>query len=194
MIVVMSRKFFEKKVKKLAGAADYIGIDGENAGMNVSSAKETAIATRYSRMVTSGGFTPASSRMIDMLKKLNKDERINETRYKNEREAFLDDEVFTVSCIQAMKLLYSKGMGYHLNVFVILPNVVYKYLGEDIVSTMNKLANLDYRFVFSQKELKEFGFSVLEKELGKKRLREIEARVIKLERKHKVQYHDINEY
>lgn len=187
MIVIMSQKFWTKHAPKLVEPADYIGVDGENFGLTNRSADSSAIATRYSHMVTMGSYTP-EGRLLTILKKMKRGEEINPRRYRHEVELYLDDVSFIACVVKTFKALYSCGFDSHLNVFLILPNIIYRYLGDPIMKEMINLAGLDFRFIFNQEELKEFGYSKLSIPLGKKRLKEISDRVSVLERKYKIKY------
>lgn len=189
MIVVMSQKFFVKHVAKLAKPADYLGMDGENYGITNKKSDDLSIATKYSHMVSTGSYTP-ESRLYDMLRKKKRGEPINKFKFEREIEYYLEDPSFVSSVIKTFKALYSCGYDHHINVFVILPNIVYKFLGGEIIKRMIELANQDYGFIFSQEELKAFGYDKLEKGLKPKQLKSIANRVPILEKKFKIKYAD----
>lgn len=187
MIIVMSQKFWIKHAPKMAEPAEYVGVDGENIAITNRPSGAEAIATKYSHFVSLGSFTP-EGRLHTMLKKLKKEEEVNMNRFRNEVSLYLEDKAFISCVIKTFKALYSCGFDAHLNVFVVLPNLVYRYLGKVIIEEMIDLADLPFRFVFSQEELKEFGYDKLELSLGKKRLKAIAERVEYLNRKHKIKY------
>lgn len=189
MIVVMSQKFFVKHVAKLAEPADYLGMDGENYGITNKRSDDMSIASKYSHIVSTGSYTP-EVRLYDMLRKRKRGEPIDKHRYQREVEYYLEDTSFISVIIKTFKALYSCGFNHHINVFVILPNVVYKFLGGDIIKKMIELADQDFGFIFSQEELKSFGYDKLEKSLRPKQLKAISNRVPSLEKKYKIIYKD----
>lgn len=189
MIVVMNQKFWEKKVTKLVEWAEYIGIDGENYGLIDRSSKSLAIASKYSHMASLGSYTP-DGRLYTMLRKLKKGEEVNENRFLNEVEIYLEDKAFISCVIKTLRALYSCGFDTHLNVFVILPNLVYKYLGGRIIDRMVELADVDFQFIFSQEEIKAFGYDKLEIPMKRSMLKQIANSVERLEKKYKIKYKD----
>ena len=193
MIVVMNRKFFEKKVAKLAAPSPYIVVDAENYSVTGSTSDEVAIATRYSNTVSIGSYTP-EGRLYSMLKKLKRGDEVDPRKFDAEVDYFLEDRSFISGVIKTFRGLYSCGFNEHLNIFVVLPNIVYKYLSEQIIETMVKMLDLEYRIIFSQEELKSFGYDKLEIPIKKSLLREVAARVERLEKKHKIKYKERDDW
>lgn len=187
MLIIMSQKYWTKKAPKLVEPAEYVGVDGENVGQTNRSVDSVAIATRYSHMVTMGSYTP-ESRLMTMLKKLKRGEEVNPRRFRHEVELYLEDTSFISCVVKTFKILYSCGFDSHLNVFLILPNLVYRYLGDVIMKEMINLIDLDFRFIFNQDEIKEFGYDKLSIPLGKKRLKLIADQVAHMEKKYKIKY------
>ena len=187
MLVVMSKKFWEKHVEKLVVDADYVGIDGENYGLTGSGSDDSAIASRYSNVLSAGGFTP-EGRLYSMLRKMKKGEDINPRAVENEISYFLDDPAFISSAVKAFRGLYCMGYSHHINVFVILPNMVYKFMSEAIIEKMIEIIRTDYRFVYSQEELKSIGYKKLAIPLKPSMLREIEENVKRIEKRYKIKY------
>ncbi len=187
MIIIMSQKFWIKHAPKLVEPAEYVGVDGENVGVTNRSADSAAIATKYSHMVSMGSYTP-EGRLLTMMKKLKRGEEISQRRYHHEIELYLEDLAFISCVVKTFKILYSCGFDSHLNVFVILPNMVYNYLGDIIMKSMIDMLRLDFRFVFNQEEVKQFGYNKLAIPLGKRRLKLVADKVEYLEKKYKIKY------
>ena len=78
------------------------------------------------------------------------------------------------------------GIDSDINVFVTLPTLVYKEIGEEIAALIQEMANVDFKFVYTIKDLKETKREILEKSLKKKKLKEINKSVKKLEEKYRL--------
>ena len=183
----MSQKQWIKKAPKLVQYADYIGIDGENYVITGRASESVAIGSKYSHFVSVGSLTP-EGRLWSMLRALKKEQEINQTRFETEVECYFEDKAFVASVVKVLKALYSCGYSTHINVFVVLPNLVYKYLGHAIIDRMMELVDLDFRFIFGFEEVKAFGYEKLEIPIKKPYLKQIAERVEQIEKKYKIKY------
>lgn len=157
MIYVMSQKFFKKKIEKMAKRNPYFGLDGENWGVTGHRDDEEAIATKYNNVYSVGSFSP-EARLFNYLKDLKKGRDVPEGKLRNEVDLFLKDKAFISSVNTAFKTLVATGTSETRNVFVILPNIVYKYLGKAIVKRMRKLGEkggLRFTCVYTQDKIDE---------------------------------------
>ena len=186
MIYVMNQKFLKKNIEKMAEYNQYFIIDGENFAVTGRSNDTVAIATKFNRSHSVGGFCP-EVKLYGMLRKLKKDEEVNKDKLEKETKKFVKDKTFIVAVNVAFKALIANGTDRPLNIFVVLPNVVYKYLGETIIKRMKKIADADFSFIFSQDVLKE-DMKHLKKLLGSEELKEIDKITKKIEKKYDLKF------
>lgn len=186
MIYVMNQKFLKKNIEKMAEYNQYFIIDGENFAVTGRSNDTVAIATKFNRSHSVGGFCP-EVKLYGMLRKLKKDEEVNKDKLEKETKKFVKDKTFIVAVNVAFKALIANGTDRPLNIFVVLPNVVYKYLGETIIKRMKKIADAEFSFIFSQDVLKE-DMKHLKKLLGSEELKEIDKITKKIEKKYDLKF------
>ena len=193
MVYIMNQKFFVKHIVEMA-KYPYFAFDGENYGISSSKygGDSGALASRYDRMYTLGSFTP-EVRLFDMLKKMKKGEEINPRKYENEVDAFINDKAFIAACACAIKALtYSQE---RMNIFVILPNIVYKYLGKTIQKKMIKLCkkHVDFEFVYTQNVLED-DMKRLKNQLNDDQIKKIVKAVKRIEKKYDLEQDPNDEY
>ena len=187
MIYVMNQKFFKKNIEKMAKHNPYFIIDGENFAVTGRSNDTTvAIATKYSRCHSVGGFCP-EVKLYSMLRKMKKDEQVNPEKFENETKKFLKDKSFIVAVNVAFKALIAGGTDNPLNIFIVLPNIVYKYLGKKIIKKMIKVAGTDFEFIYSQSILED-NMKPLKNLLGSDELKHIDHLTKKIEKKYDLKF------
>ena len=186
MIYVMNQKFLKKNIEKMAEYNQYFIIDGENFAVTGRSSDKIAIATKFNRSHSVGGFCP-EVKLYGMLRKLKKDEEVNKDKLEKETKKFIKDKTFVVAVNVAFKALIANGTDRPLNIFVVLPNVVYKYLGATIIKRMKKIAGTEFNFIFSQDVLKE-DMKCLKRLLGSEELKEIDKITKKIEKKYDLKF------
>ena len=193
MIYVMNQKFFKKNIEKMAKYNPYFIIDGENFAVTGRSDTTIAIATKYSRCHSVGGFCP-ETKLYGMLRKLKREEDVSPEKLEKETKKFIKDKTFIVAVNVALKALIAGGVENPLNIFVVLPNIVYKYLGQRIVKKMKKLADTEFEFIYSQDVLKD-DIKRLKVLMEPKQLKEIDGITKKIEKKHDLKFRkDDDEY
>ena len=193
MIYVMNQKFLKKNIEKMAKYNQYFIIDGENFAVTQKSADRTAIATKFSRAHSVGGFCP-EMKLYKMLQKMKDEEPVVEEKYDREVKKFLKDKTFIVAVNVAFKALIAGGVDNPLNIFIVLPNIIYKYLGKRIIKRMVKLADVDFEFIFDQSTIDEDP-KRLKKLLTPKELKEFDSITKKIEKKHDLKFmKDDDEY
>lgn len=193
MIYVMNQKFFKKNIEKMAKYNPYFIIDGENFAVTGRSDTTIAIATKYSRCHSVGGFCP-ETKLYGMLRKLKREEDVSPEKLEKETKKFIKDKTFIVAVNVALKALIAGGVENPLNIFIVLPNIVYKYLGQRIIKKMKKLADTDFEFIYSQDDLKE-DIKRLKVLMEPKQLKEIDGITKKIEKKHDLKFRkDDDEY
>ncbi len=193
MIYVMNQKFFKKNIEKMAKYNPYFIIDGENFAVTGRSDTTIAIATKYSRCHSVGGFCP-ETKLYGMLRKLKREEDVSPEKLEKETKKFIKDKTFIVAVNVALKALIAGGVENPLNIFVVLPNIVYKYLGQRIVKKIKKLADAEFEFIYSQDVLKD-DIKRLKVLMEPKQLKEIDVITKKIEKKHDLKFRkDDDEY
>lgn len=182
MIYLMSRKFFEKNIQKMAKYNEYFVFDGENYGVTGGGLSTSALASKYSRTHSVGSFSP-EQRLYTMLREKKRGIEVNDKKFRNEVEAWVEDKSFISGVAYAYKALNATEEP--MNLFIVIPNIIYKYLGSTIYKEMVKLAGLDFECVFMQDTIKE-DKKCLKDLLGKKKLKAVKKAVKKIEKDHKL--------
>ena len=182
----MNQKFLKKNIEKMAEYNQYFILDGENFAVTGKSSDKVAIATKFNRSHSVGGFCP-EVKLYGMLRKMKKDVEINKDKLEKETKKFIKDKTFVVAVNVAFKALIANGTDRPLNIFVVLPNIVYKYLGNTIIKRMKKIAGTDFNFIFSQDVLKE-DMKHLKRLLGSEELKEIDKLTKKIEKKYDLKF------
>ena len=186
MIYLMNQKFFKKNIEKMAKYNPYFVIDGENFAVTGKSNDKLAIATKYNRTHSVGGFCP-EVKLYGMLRKMKREEQVNPEKFENETKKFLKDKSFIVAVNVAFKALIAGGTENPLNIFIVLPNIVYKYLGKKIVKKMIKLANTDFEFIYTQDALED-NMKALKNLMGSNELKYIDHLTKKIEKKYDLKF------
>ena len=184
MLYVMSQKFLTKNIEKMAKYNDYFIIDGENYYATGRNSNHTAIATKFSNAHSVGGLCP-ESRLYNMLKKKKNNEDFNEEKMKKEIKKFFSDKSFIASANTTFKAAVVGGADNPRNIFIVLPNVVYKYMGKKMIKKMIKLAKVDFNFIFSQEDLKE-DMKILKNPLSGSEMKKLDEASKKVEKKHDI--------
>lgn len=186
MIYVMSQKFFTKNIEKMAKYNEYFVLDGENYYATGRTADSVAIATKYSKSHSVGGLCP-ESRLYNMLKKKKNGEDINEEKLKKEIKKFFKDKSTIASFNVVFKTVVVGGANNPRNIFVVLPNIVYKFLGEKMIKKMKKLAKADFNFIFTQEDLKD-DIKMLKETLTKDQMKYIDKISKRVEEKYQINF------
>ena len=186
MIYIMSQKFLKKNVEKMVKHNPYFIIDGENFAVTGRSGETEAIATKFTRAHSVGGFCP-EVKLYGMLRKLKKDEKVSQEKFEAEVKKFIKDKTFIVAINIAFKALIAGGKDNPLNVFIVLPNLVYKYLRKPIIKKMKKLADSEFEFIFTQEDLEE-DMKILKSLLSPENLKHIDKVTKKIEKKYDLNF------
>lgn len=184
MIFFVSQKYFKKHADELVAPRQYFIIDGENFG--VTSSQSESIANRYSNSHTLGGWCPERELFVLLKKKKNKED-YNKKKLERMTDEFLKSADFIGAVCASVKAQATYGVKEDINIFVVVPGVVYKMLGKKIKERVYKLikAEGNPEFFFLQDELKK---DDLKDGLKKKQLKAILEGVKKAEKKHKLDY------
>ena len=185
MIYVISRKYLDKHAAKLVAPNEYVFIDGENMGSNASN-NEDPISQKYNKVIIRGGFCPERE-TISLFNKKNNGKDVSDKKIRRQLKELYKSRDFLASCIVAMKAQGIYGVDNDINVFICLPTLIYKFIGEEIAAIIQEMSKVDFKFVYTVKDLKSTKREILEKKLKKKQLKEINKVVDKLEEKYNVQ-------
>ena len=184
MVYVISRKYLEKHAAKLVAPNEYIIIDGENMVSNADSS-EDPISQKFNKTIMRGGFCPERE-TINLIRKKKDGKDFPEKKLRRQLKELYKSRDFLSATFTAMKAQGVYGIDSDINVFVTLPTLVYKEIGEEIAALIQEMANVDFKFVYTIKDLKETKREILEKSLKKKQLKEINKSVKKLEEKYRL--------
>ena len=184
MVYVISRKYLEKHAAKLVAPNEYIIIDGENMGSNADSS-EDPISQKFNKTIMRGGFCPERE-TINLFRKKKDGKDFPEKKLRRQLKELYKSRDFLSAVFTAMKAQGVYGIDSDINVFVTLPTLVYKEIGEEIAALIQEMANVDFKFVYTIKDLKETKREILEKSLKKKQPKEINKSVKKLEEKYRL--------
>lgn len=194
MIYVISRKFLEKQGAKLAAPNDYLIIDGENFGNNASGTDEP-ISQKYNHTMIRSGFSPERE-TLNIFRKKKAGKEYSEKKLKNQLKEFFKSPDFLAAALFAMKAQGVYGVDNDINVYVCLPNIVYKNIGNQVAIIIQELSRVDFKFVFTEDTIKETKRQCLEKKLKPKKLKEINKVVNKIGKKYdiKAKNHDEDDW
>ena len=183
MIYIVSQKYLEKHIQKLVAPNDYLIIDGENSGSNASSGYGEPISQKYNKCVIRGGFSPERETFI-ILRNKKKGKEYSKKKLKRQLKEFFKSIDFLEAAYFSMKAQSVYGIDKDINVFVSIPTILFKEVGQEMASIIQELSGVDFKFVFTEKTIKESGKAILEDSLKKKQLKEINKAVRKAEKKH----------
>lgn len=183
----MNQKYFKKHIEKLVSPNQYFIIDGENYGIT-DNRDSDAISTKYSNSHCLGGFCP-ERRLYKLLKAKKAKENYNKKRFKAELEEFFESKDFIGAVCAASKAQATYGVDEDINIFVVLPNLVYKMMADAYVNAFHVIPKIkDFKFAFTQEDIESKGRKILKKPLSKKRLKEVLKGIKKAEKKYKLKY------
>lgn len=185
MLYIMSQKFFKKHTNKLVAPNDYFVIDGENSG--VTNPRHESIATKFNNTYPLGGWCPDDALYRELMK-IKRGEDVSKGKLEKLTERYLKSKDFIAAACASIKAQAANGVTNDINIFVVLPNVVYKQLGTKIKKRLTKLVAVDFEFIRMQDDINK---KALTETLKKKQLKEILKVIAALEKKKKY-LHDFN--
>ena len=136
MIYVISRKYLDKHAAKLVAPNEYVFIDGENMGSNASN-NEDPISQKYNKVIIRGGFCPERE-TISLFNKKNNGKDVSDKKIRRQLKELYKSRDFLASCIVAMKAQGIYGVDNDINVFICLPTLIYKFIGEEIAAIIKQ--------------------------------------------------------
>ena len=182
MLFICKKKWFIKNAKKILPERDYFIIDGEDVGSSVSSKKQKTVSDKFAHCTSNGEFTPSNKLMRALLEN---DNEYPDRKIKDMIEDHFHDKNTTIAIISSVKAMFASQENDEINIFVVLPNKVYKTLADKYKKRYEKLFDTDFDFVFTSKELDEKP-KLLTKELSSKKRKEIIELIRKNEKKFKL--------
>lgn len=197
MIFILSDKSFRENAKKILKVRDYVIIDGSDSGYidDSKSASKGDISNVYNNTIINGAYTP-SHRLIDAIKKESKKKDLSAEDHLPWKLQQSMDEYFESAEVVGAMLSTIKGFTMKINanssgsdsqrnVFIVLPNRIYKYMGDQFLIRFYDLTKADFKFVYGEKDLFE-NMKLLRKDLKDKRIDFLDRRVEKLAKKYKL--------
>ena len=182
MIYIVSQKYLDKHIAKLVAPNDYLIIDGENSGNNASSGYDEPVSQKYNKCTIRGGFCPERE-TINLLRAKKKGKEYSEKKLKRQIKEFFKSPDFLEAAYFSMKAQSVYGVDKDINIFVCIPTIIFKEIGQNMASMIQELSGADFQFVFTEKTIKESKKECLEESLKKKQLKQINKAVRKAEKK-----------
>ena len=182
MIYIVSQKYLEKHITKLVAPNDYLIIDGENSGNNASSGYSEPVSQKYNKCLIRGGFCPERE-TINLLRAKKKGKEYSEKKLKRQIKEFFKSPDFLEAAYFSMKAQSVYGVDKDINIFVCIPTIIFKEIGQNMASMIQERSGADFQFVFTEKTIKESKKECLEESLKKKQLKQINKAVRKAEKK-----------
>ena len=186
MIYLMSKKYLKKNIDKLVRPNKYFIIDGENYGSVGGEDGYESISEKFNNTYPIGAFCPESE-LYRILKRIKNKEEYNEKKFKRLLDDYFHDDELIGGICMTTKAQATYGADEDINVFVVLPNVVYKILGEDIKKKFEKvIKSEDIKFVRTQAWIEDHGGpkKALKGNLSKEELQKLLKGVKKAEKKY----------
>jgi len=187
MVYLLSKKFFKKNVDRLVGPNRYLVIDGENEAVTSAVGDTDRISANYSNAIILGGFCPEAA-LFTQLKRKKKGEEYSDKKIKRYTEEYLKSRDFISAACLAMKAQAAYGDENDCNIFVVLPNIVAKYLSKVIKKRMLKIVKYEdgQQFIYTQKEVEDAGKKIFSKCASEKTLRKVLKGIGRAEEKYKL--------
>ncbi len=187
MVFILSKKFFKKNVDRIVGPKQYLVIDGENQAVTSAVGDTDRISANYSNTIILGGFCPESA-LFTQLRRKKKGEDYDEKKIKRYTKEYLKSRDFISAACLAMKAQAAYGDDNDCNIFVVVPNIVAKYLSKAIKKRMLKIVNYEdgQQFIYTQKEVEEAGKKIFSKAASEKTLRKVLKGIGRAEEKYKL--------
>lgn len=174
MIFVMKYKTFNKISKKILPAADYLIVDGNDLDSEISTNADKALSANYTNVYTNGTFTPPKSLIRDLTDiEEGAPIRSNARKIEDKLKDYLKSEDMTLSITATVNTINVFDDPRSANVFIVLPNKVYRAVGEDLTRRIKKLFKTDFDFIFNDDEI------LKNKKLAKKKLKKNQVKEIK---------------
>lgn len=205
MIFIMSKKYFKNHILNeeypdlsLAYPMEYFVIDGDCHPVTGTTTSDS-ISSIYSNAHVSPGLCPETE-FWNLLLKVESGDRVSRHNVEKELDKFLKSTQFCHGVASIFKAQISGGRDTRLNVFVVLPNIVWSYLGGYIIKTIREYMNLSFDCVFTQidleRQLKAEGYyPLLWRVLSEQNAREIYQATERLEKDHDLHYQeDVDSY
>lgn len=190
MIFIISKKFLTEHPKRYLKAKDYTIIDGAS---DEEASGRKSLSAKFNRVVPIGDFYPGNRLVRGLLEKEKGTEanKISPRKLKEMKMDFLDDNDLIQAMLAVVKiqLCVAEHDGTNVpldkNVFIVLPQKLYKTLGKDIYKTMRDLfSNNGDSFIFFQSHLQEDP-SLVEMKFKHKLAKAVSKELEKIEKKRK---------
>lgn len=168
MIFLMSKKQFLKEKKKLVEPKDYLIVDATDDD-------DAELSGKYSNVTVIEAFNPPGT-----LVKLQegKDDVFDLSKVEKLEKKFFKGKAFIAATMAITKGMLTKDC----NIFIVLRNKAYKYYGKAIKKRMEKLFNVDIKFIGLFSDIED-SKKILLKELSDSNKDKLVTRLLELETK-----------
>lgn len=188
MLFIYKKKTFEKKAKKILPDKEYFIIDGEDIGSAVSSKKGETISDSFTHCTNNGYFTPPRKLINYFLDK--GDKQYDPSKVEEWLDDYFDSKNTKIALLSAVRAIFAlmnneKNPIPEINIFIVLPNKVYKAMGERFKAEYKKMFGLSFEFVFTEDDVEE-DKELLTKALSNKQINKILEKLEELEKKNKL--------
>jgi len=194
MIYIMGQKYLRKNIDKLVRPNRYYIIDSENYGVTANDG-EQSITDEFSNSFPIGGLCPETE-LFRMLKKLKNKEEVNEKKMKRLLDEFFHSDDFIGGACIAAKAQGTYGVDDDINIFVVVPSVVYKTIGNDMAKRFEKIIKTDdeIKFIRTQSWIEDHGGpkKALKRNLKRDELKQILKGIKRAEKKYGLKLKDID--
>lgn len=187
MIYIISDKFFRKKAKKLVSPKQYFIIDANNYMSTGTGDADKAISTKYKNSHTVGNLCPETY-LMSLLRKLSAGQKVKQSKLDAHIDDYINDKIFIGGVCATLKAYIALGASEELNVFVVFPTLVYKYLRKPIIKRFRKLTKVEKGQLFFTQETIEDDWSILKKETSSDMKKMVIKRTKKIDEKYQLQY------
>jgi hypothetical protein len=143
MIIVISKKDFEKNAKKLVEKKEYLICDGTDG--------ESGSFTKYARVVSMDGFNPPAKLIKVKLSDDGYDE-IDSTKLKKLEKKYFKGKDFKTCVMACVKDIVTTDDAH--NIFVVVTNKAYKTYAKKMIKSMEKLMDADFQFAYLYDDVK----------------------------------------
>ena len=188
MLFIYKKKTFVKKAKKILPDKEYFILDGEDVGSAVSSKKGDTISDSFTHCTSNGYFTPPRKLVNYFLDK--GDKQYDPSKVEEWLEDYFDAKNTKIAMLSSVRAIFAlmnneKNPINEINIFVVLPNKVYKAMAQRFKAEYKKMFNLSFEFVFTEEDVEE-DKSILTRPLSNKQINKILEKLEELEKKNKL--------
>lgn len=137
MIVIISKKDFQKNAKKLVEKKEYLICDGTD--------NDSGSFSKYSRVVSMDAFNPPA-KLIKARLSDGFDAEIDSDKVKKLEKKYFNQKEFKTVVMACIKDIVTTNDAHTL--FIVLTNKAYKAYGKKIAKRIEKICDVEFDFVY----------------------------------------------